>query len=80
MTPRLNRAKASGPAMGRRASAAWAVVAMSRTPAACRVTAVVSMMKKATRFENAMPTKVSQRIRSSWITASASLLWSRSAS
>ena len=38
---------------------------MSVTPWAFSVTAVVRMMKKAIRFENAMPTSVSHRMRRS---------------
>jgi len=38
---------------------------MSVWPFACRVTAVVSMMKNATILEAAMPTTVSQPMRSS---------------
>ena len=55
MMPRLNSRKAKSPAMGRKALAASAEVRMSSMPCAWSVTADVSMMKKATRFENAMP-------------------------
>jgi hypothetical protein len=59
MMPRLNRAKANSPAMGRRAEAAWAEVSICVMPCAPRVTAVVSMMKNATRLEKPMPMAVS---------------------
>ena len=51
--------------MGRRASAAWAEVWMSVMPSGCRTAAVVTMIAKATTFENVMPTMVSTSIRCS---------------
>ena len=63
MMPRLNSRKVSSPASGRSASAAWAEVWMSRTPAACSVAAVLRMMKNAIRLEKVMPTIVSTLMR-----------------
>ena len=63
MMPMLNRMKANSPAIGLRASAACSVDWTSVWPLACSVAAVVSMMKKATRFDMPMPTPVSQAIR-----------------
>jgi hypothetical protein len=54
ISPRLNRKKAAGPAIGFSASAACSAVWISVLPAACRVTAVVRMLKKATRLELAL--------------------------
>ena len=51
MMPAANRAKASSPAIGRKASAACAAVSILVTPCAPSVAAVVTMMKKAMRFE-----------------------------
>ena len=55
MMPRLKRRNAKRPAIGRSASAACADDSISVMPCVCSVTAVVSMMKNAIRFENAMP-------------------------
>ena len=55
MMPAAKRAKANSPAIGRSACAACAEFWMSVNPALCRVTAVVSTMKKATRLEKPMP-------------------------
>jgi len=56
MIPMAKIVKASLPAIGRRASAAWDEVLMSVTPWACRVAAVVRMMNSATALEKPMPT------------------------
>ena len=63
MIPRLNSRKAASPAIGFSASAACCVLSMSVLPLAFSVAAVVSMMKKATRFDMAMPMPVSQPMR-----------------
>ena len=63
MMPRLNSTKAKSPAIGFRASAASAAVAMSVFPCICRVAAVLIMMAIATMLETAMPAKVSIEIR-----------------
>ena len=63
MIPRLNNRKANSPAMGRRARAASAELAISVIPWAFSVTAVVRTMKKEIRVENPMPSRVSQVIR-----------------
>ncbi len=53
--PAANSRKANSPAMGRSAVAASAEVWMVVMPCTCSVTAVVRMMKKATRLEKPMP-------------------------
>jgi hypothetical protein len=64
-------AKAKSPAMGLKASAASAAVAMSIFPCACRVAAALIMMAIATIFDTAIPKKVSSRMRCSSRRASA---------
>lgn len=59
MIPAANSAKVSSPAIGRKASAACAAVSILVIPWAFNVTAVVTMMKKAMRFEISIPVQVS---------------------
>ena len=61
--PSANTPAESGPANGRRASAAYAEAWISVMPRPCRTAAAVTMMASATRFANVMPTSVSTLIR-----------------
>ena len=63
MMPAANSTNANSPAIGRSACAACADDSMSVMPALCSVTAVVSMIENAIRFENVMPSQVSILIR-----------------
>src|SRR6478672_4259574 len=63
-TPIVKIAKANGPAIGFKASAAWLEVWISVVPVAWRVAAVVNIIARATRLENAIPVYVSTLIRS----------------
>ena len=65
MMPSAKTTKANSPAMGCSAFAASEEVWMSVTPCACRVAAVVSMMKSATMLDAPMPTIVSSLMRAS---------------
>jgi hypothetical protein len=63
MIPRAKISSANAPATGFRASAACEDDSMFVLPELCRVAAVVMMIAMAIRFENAIPTRVSIRMR-----------------
>jgi hypothetical protein len=62
MRPAANSVKVKTPAIGRSASAASAAVVIFVRPWACKVAAVVTMMKNAMRLETIMPVHVSRAI------------------
>jgi hypothetical protein len=67
--PKANTMNANSPAIGLSASAACAEVSTEVMPALLRVAAAVRMMASAMRFEKAMPTRVSARMRSNALRA-----------